>query len=251
VTETRVDLHVKLLDERTVERAAHRGIDVLVYAPHWTRLPDIRARAERHTTDEVLVVPAREVFTGTWHDRRHLLAVDPDDPVPDFVTFDGALAALRAQETAVLVPHPGFANVSLDAHDVTQHADAVHAAETHNAKLLPYQNRRARRIARETGLPGFGSSYAHLRPTVGEAWTTFERPVETAADLVTALREGAPRRVERRAGLAGRARSLAEFAHLGHENTWGKLDRVLLSGMEATHPGHVAYEGRFDDVRVY
>jgi predicted metal-dependent phosphoesterase TrpH len=199
----------------------------------------------------VLVVPAREVFTGAWHDRRHVLAVDPDDPVPDFVTLGGALDALRGQETAVVVPHPGFANVSMDADDITQHAGAVHAVETHNAKLLAYQNRRARRIARETGLPGAASSYAHRRATVGEAWTAFDRPVERAPDLVAALREGAPRRAVRRRGLRTTARSLVEFAHLGYENTWGKVDRVLLSGMEATHPGHVAYEGRFDDVRVY
>lgn len=249
--ETRVDLHVKTLDERVVSRAAGRGVDVLVYAPHFTRLPAIRARAEAFSTDEVLVVPAREVFTGTWHDRRHVVAVDPDDPIPDFVTLGGALDALRGQETAVLVPHPGFANVSLDAADVAQHADAIHAVETHNAKLLPYQNRRARRIVRETGLPGFASSYAHLQRTVGEAWTTFDRAIASATDLVAALREGAPRRTMRRRGVPSAGRTLAEFAHLGYENTWGKVDRVLLSGMEATHPGHVAYEGRFDDVRVY
>jgi predicted metal-dependent phosphoesterase TrpH len=249
--QTCVDLHVKAVDERVVTRAADRGVDVLVYAPHFTRLSAIRERAARFSTDEVLVVPAREVFTGAWHDRRHVLAVDPDEPIPDFVTLGGALDALRGQETAVLVPHPGFANVSLDAADVGQHADAIHAVETHNAKLLPYQNRRARQIARETGLPGFASSYAHRRATIGEAWTAFDRPVECAADLVAVLREGAPRRVMRRRGPRTTARSLVEFAHLGYENTWGKVDRVLLSGMEATHPGHVAYEGRFDDVRVY
>jgi predicted metal-dependent phosphoesterase TrpH len=249
--ETRVDLHVKTLDETVVARAEERGIDVLVYAPHYTRLPTIRARAERFSTDDVLVVPGREVFTGAWHDRRHVLAVDPDDPVPDFVTLGGALAALREQATAVLVPHPGFANVSLDAADVAQHAGAVHGVETHNAKLLGYQNRRARRIGRDTGLPAFGSSYAHLRASVGEAWTAFDRPIESAADLVTALREGVPRRVVRRNGAGSTARSLVEFAHLGYENTWGKVDRVLLSGMEPTHPGHVAYDGAFDDVRVY
>jgi predicted metal-dependent phosphoesterase TrpH len=249
--ETRVDLHVKRLDDEVVERARTRGLDAVVYAPHYTRLPEIRARAAAHSTDDLLVVPGREVFTGTWHDRRHLLAVDPDEPIPDFVTVDGALAALAEQETAVLVPHPGFASISLDAADVTQHVDTIHAAETHNAKLLPYQNRRARRIARETDLPGFGSSYAHLRGTVGEAWTAFDRPIDDADGLVAALRDGAERRVVRRPGVAGRARGLAEFVHLGYENTWEKIDRVLLSGMEATHPGHVAYGGRFDDVRVY
>lgn len=249
--ETRVDLHVKALDDRVVERARTRGLDALVYAPHYTRLPEIRARATQHSTDDLLVVPGREVFTGMWHDRRHVLAVDPDEPIPDFVTFDGALAALDEQDAAVLVPHPGFAGISLGAADVTQHADTIHAAETHNAKLLPYQNRRARRIARETGLQGFGSSYAHLCGTVGETWTAFDRPIDDAGDLVAALSEGAERRVVRRRGIVGRARGLTEFVHLGYENTWGKVDRVLLSGMEATHPGHVAYGGRFDDVRVY
>ncbi|MFC6725681.1 PHP-associated domain-containing protein, partial [Halobium palmae] len=99
--------------------------------------------------------------------------------------------------------------------------------------------------------PAFGSSYAHLRGTVGEAWTEFERPIENAADLVEALREGAERRVFRRRGVGHRVRSLAEFAHLGYENSWGKVDRLLLSGMEPTHPRHVAYEGRFDDASVY
>lgn len=249
--ETRVDLHVKTLDEAVVARAKECGIDVLVYAPHYTRLPTIRERAAQFSTDDVLVVPAREVFTGAWHDRRHILAVDPDDPIPDFVTFGGALAALEGQETAVLVPHPGFANVSLDAADVAQHTRAIHGVETHSAKLLGYQNRRARRIGRDTGLPVFGSSYAHLRTSIGEAWTAFDRRIESATDLVTALREGTPRQVVRRRGAGTWARSLAEFAHLGYENSWGKLDRLFLSGTEPTHPSNVVYRGRFDDVTVY
>ena len=65
----RVDLHVKVLDERVVERAKARGLDALVYAPHFTRLPAIRARAARFSDDDLLVVPAREVFTGSWRDR--------------------------------------------------------------------------------------------------------------------------------------------------------------------------------------
>ena len=42
-----------------------------------------------------------------------------------------------------------------------------------------------------------------------------------------------------------------EFAHLGWENTWTKFDRLFLSGMEPTHPDHVAYDGRFDAESVY
>ena len=249
--ETLVDLHVKVLNERVADRAKARGLDVLVYAPHFTRLSDIRARAERFSDDELLVVPAREVFTGTWRNRQHILAVGLSEPVPDFISLQGALAEFERQGAAVLVPHPGFLNVSLDRAAVVRHADAIHAVETHNFKTLPRGNRRARELARETGLPAFGSSYAHLTGSVGEVWTAFEREIGSASDLVAALRTGAPRRVLRRDSLEHTLRGVAEFAHLGYENTWGKIDRLFLSGTEPTHPTHVAYEGRFDDVREY
>jgi predicted metal-dependent phosphoesterase TrpH len=248
---TRVDPHVKILNERVAARAKERGLDVVVYAPHFTRLPEIRARAERFSDDDLLVVPAREVFTGTWRNRRHVLAVGLSEPVPDFITLEGALAEFERQNAAVLAPHPGFLNVSLGPEDVRQYADRVHAVETHNLKTFARQNRRAREIARDVDCPGFGSSYAHLRRSVGEVWTTFPERIDSEAALVEALRDGAPRRVIRRRGARHTARALVEFAHLGYENSWGKIDRLFLSGTEPTHPGHVAYGGRFEDVREY
>jgi predicted metal-dependent phosphoesterase TrpH len=248
---TRVDVHVKLLDDRVVDRAKARGIDVLVYAPHFTRLPDIRARARRYTDEDLLVVPARELFTGTWRDRKHLLAVGLTDSVPDFIGLGAAIRECERQGAAVLVPHPELLTVSLDAADVRAYRDAVDAVELYNAKCLPWQNRAMGRVVHETGLPGFGSSYAHLHGTVGEAWTTFEDSIDDETDLVRALREGCSRRVMRRTGAGHRLRGLAEFSHLAYENSWGKVDRLLLSGMEPTHPDHIAYRGRFDDVAVY
>ncbi|SMP02591.1 Predicted metal-dependent phosphoesterase TrpH, contains PHP domain [Halobellus salinus] len=248
---TLVDPHVKVLNERVVDRARARGLDALVYAPHFTRLPDIRARAARFSDDDLLVVPAREVFTGTWRNRQHVLGVGLSEPVPDFISLPGALAAFERQNAAVLVPHPEFLNVSLDREAITRHADAIDAVETHNFKTLPRGNRRARGLVRETGLPAFGSSYAHLAGSVGEVWTAFERELDSESDLVAALRTGAPRRVLRRDTLGHTLRGAAEFAHLGYENSWGKVDRLFLSGTEPTHPSHVAYEGRFDDVREY
>jgi predicted metal-dependent phosphoesterase TrpH len=244
-------MHVKVLDDLFVERAKDRGLDALVYAPHFTRLPTIRDRAARFSDDDLLVVPAREVFTGPWHARRHLLVVGLSEPVPDFITFRGALDEFERQDAAVLVPHPEMLNVSCSRADVIANRDVVDAAEAYNAKCLPHQNRAARDVVREAGLPSFGSSYAHLRRTVGEAWTAFETPVDSTADLVAALQSGAPRRVVHRDGLGHRLRSLAEFAHLGYENSWGKLDRLFLSGTEPTHPSHIAYDGRFDDVTAY
>ena len=249
--ETAVDLHVKVLSDRTVERAKARGLDALVYAPHFTRLPEIRAQTERYSDDDLLVVPGREVFTGTWRNRRHVLAVGLSEPVPDFISLSGALEAFERQGAAVLVPHPGFLNVSLGDDDIRAHANRIHAVETHNLKLFSYQNRRAHRLARDIDRPGFGSSYAHLAGSVGEVWTAFDRGIDSEADLVAALREGVPRRILRRKGAQHTARGLAEFAHLGYENSWSKIDRLFLSGMEPTHPDHVAYRGRFDDVKLY
>ena len=251
VVTARVDLHTKVLDERVVERARAAGLDALVYAPHFTRLPEIRERAARFSTADLTVVPAREVFTGDWRNRRHLLAVGLSDPVPDFVTFEAALAEFERQGAAVLVPHPGFINVGLTRAEAGAYRSRLHAVETHNAKLFDRQNRRGVRISEAFGISGYASSYAHLCGTVGTAWTEFPGLDPTADALTDALRAGAERSVVVRTDPATRVRRLAEFVHLGYENSYGKLDRLFLSGMEPTHPRHIAYDGRFDDVAVY
>lgn len=251
MTETRVDPHVKILDRAVADRAKARGIDVLVYAPHFTRLPEIRERAEAFTDDELLVVPAREVFTGGWRERKHVLALGLDAPVPDFITLEGAFEEFARQDATLLAPHPEFATVSLGPAEFERYGDRLAGGEVYNPKHWPRQNERAREAVEAYGLRPFGSSYAHMRRTVGEVWTTFRRDIETEADLLAAFEEGASRRVERRNGLRHKARCRAEFFHLGYENSYKKVDRVLLSGMEPTHPRHIAYEGRFDDVAVY
>lgn len=247
----RVDMHVKVLDEDVVERAKAAGLDALVYAPHFTRLPEIQSRAAEYTDEELLVVPAREIFTGSWHARKHLLGIGLSEPVPDFITLEGAIAELERQDAAILAPHPEFLNVSLTGPDLAAYGDRIDAVEAYNPKLLAGAGRRARRIVEEGGWPPFGSSYAHLRSSVGEVWTHFEDDIETADDLVAALREGAPRAVGRHTGLGHGLRCLAEFSHLGYENTWSKIDRLFLQGTEPTHPRHIAYDGQFDDIAVY
>ncbi|UPV73046.1 PHP domain-containing protein [Halorussus limi] len=244
----RVDMHAKVLDQRVVERAKARGLDALVYAPHFKRLPDVREEAEQYSDEDLLVVPAREVFTGSWRNRKHLLVLGLDEPVPDFVSFDDAMDEFERQGAAVLAPHPEFLNVSVSREDLAAYADRIDAVETYNPKHWPHQNERARSIAAEFDLPSFTSSYAHLRSTVGEAWTEFDRALDSAAELVAALKEGAPRRIVRRSGWRHELRCAAEFAHLGWENSYEKIDRLFLSGTEPTHPDHIAYDDRFDGV---
>ena len=244
-TGVRVDPHVKVLDRAVVERAKARGLDAVVYAPHFTPLPEIRATASRLSDDDLAVIPAREVFTGTWRNRKHVLALDLEAPVPDFIGLGVAFEAFADQDAVVLVPHPGFLTVSLDADDVEARRDAIHAVETYNPKHLGRHNRAAASIARSAGLPGFGSSYAHLPGTVGEVWTAFPDAEPTAAGVVEAFRSGAPRTVGHRTGLGHRLRRAIEFGHLFYENSVSKFDRVVLSGREPTHPDRPLDEGRF------
>lgn len=248
--EFRVDVHVKVLDERVVERAKARGLDALVYAPHFVRLPAIEATAERYTDDDLLVVPARELFTGTWRNRKHVLALGLSEPVPDFCTLSGTMAELRRQDAAVLAPHPEFATVSLDAAEVHEYDDVVDAVEVYNPKLWPHHNDRARAVARETEKPAFASSYAHLRGTVGEVWTTFEEPFATPGEFVTALRDGVPRRQFHRGGTGHQLRCAAEFGHLFYENTLSKA-HLLAKGVKPTNPYHPAYDSRFQEIAAY
>ncbi len=247
----RVDLHVKVLDEQVVRRAKRYGLDALVYAPHFTRFPDIRATAREHSDEDLLVVPGRELFTGSWRNRRHVLALGLDSPIPDFITLEGAMAELDRQGAVVLAPHPEFLNVSLGRAAIDRYRDVIDAVEVYNPKHWAYHNRHARSMVAELALPAFGSSYAHRHRTVGEVWTAFEEHIETEDDLLAALRDGMARRTEHQTGMIHRLRRAAEFAHLGYENSVTKFDRLVLSGMEPTHPGQDTYGDRFTDVRVY
>ena len=244
-------MHVKILDEGVVERAKRRGIDVLVYAPHFTRWATIRERAERFSDDDVLVVPARELFTGDWRTRRHVLALDLERGIPDFLTLEGAMTELAKQDAVVCVPHPGFLTISLEREHVREYRDHIDAIEVYNPKHMPWNNRRAQRLAASFDLPGFTSSYAHLPNTIGECWTEFDREIACRDDLHDALLEGVPRTPMHRDGFEHLGRRVLEFSHIGYENTWKKLDRVYLSGTEPTHPNHVAYRGAFDEHSVY
>ncbi|WIV66778.1 PHP-associated domain-containing protein [Natrialbaceae archaeon AArc-T1-2] len=249
--EFRVDPHVKVLDEQVCRRARNAGLDAIVYAPHFTRLPEIRARAEAYSSPELRVIPAREIFTGSWQDRKHVLAIGLSDPIPDFISLEAAMAELDRQGAAVLAPHPEFATVSLTEADLREHRDVVDTVEVFNPKHLPTHNHRARTLAEDLDRPPFASSYAHLPDSVGVAYTAFEEPLEDEADLVAALADGVARRAVYRNGFRRWRTTAAELAHLCWENSWQKIDRLFLQGIEPTHPDHIAYDGKFDDAAVY
>lgn len=242
---TRIDLHVKVIDARIVERAHHRGLDGLVFAPHFTRLPAVKRIAAEYDSDDLRIYPAREIFTGPWWNRRHVLALGLSEPVPDFLPLEVTLEELERQDATVLAPHPTFFSVSLTAGEIRTLRERIHAIEVYNPKFLPFHTRRARRLATELAIPAFGSSYAHLPGTVGEVWTEFSTPIDELSSLEASLRSGDIDRIRRRGGKSHVFRRVAEFSHLGWENSWQKFDRVMLGEREATHPENPAYPDRF------
>ena len=249
--ETRVDCHVKVLDDRVVERAIEAGLDAIVYAPHFTRIPEIRREAASYSSEELRVIPGREVFTGSWHERKHVLAIGLEEPVPDFIPLETAMAEFERQDAAVLAPHPEFATVSLAEADLRRYRDVVDAVEIFNPKHLPSHNRRARELADSLDMPPFTSSYAHLPRSIGAAHTAFDAAIGDEDDFIAALEDDVSRRVVYHNGARRWRTTAGELAHLCYENTWEKIDRLFLSGTEPTHPHHIAYDGRFDDVSVY
>lgn len=247
---TRVDPHVKILDEVVVQRAKEAEVDVLVYAPHFTHLATTRERATRYSDDELLVVPARECFTGRWSNRRHVLAVDPDDPIPDFMTFEATMDELASQDAAVLAPHPGFLSMSLAMEDILAYSQVIDAVEVYCSKNWSFHTRRMESIADQTGLPRYASSYAHLYSTVGDVWVEYETAIETAADLREALGTQ-PTTVHREQSLGHALTSKLEFFDLVRENTIEKFDRVVVEDIEATNPYNPSYDSRFADLSAY
>jgi len=250
VSTSRIDPHVKVLDESLVQRAIRQGLDAVVYAPHFTRLPEIERRAAALSTEELTVVPAREVFTGTYRNRKHVLALGLAEPVPDFISLSAAMAEFERQDATVLAPHPEYLTVGLSETDLREYADVIDALEIYNPKFFPGHGSRARTLAAELDLPAFGSSYAHLGWTIGDVWTETEGAVADAESVQRALTDS-DNRVGRRSGLGARMRSASEIGHLAWENTWKKIDRIGFPGMEDTHPNDELYGGRFDDAYVY
>ncbi len=244
---TRVDLHVKILDESVVRRAKQAGLDVLVYAPHFTHLSDIRERARGYSDEELLVVPARECFIDRWNQRRHALVIDPSEPIPDFLTFEATMAELDRRDETVLAPHPEFLTMSLSEEDIHEYQHVFDAVEVFCPKNWWFHTRRMKEIADGLDMPTYISSYTHLPPTIGEAWVEFDRPIESADDLTAALEDGVDPTCYRNDGLTHLLKRRLEFAHLCKENTWDKFVRIALEDREPTNPYDPRYDDRFAD----
>lgn len=73
------------------------------------------------------------------------------------------------------------------------------AIEVINGGCKPEENAEAAKLAHRLGLPGVGGSDAHVRHQVGRAATWFPGAITTDAELVSALKRGGYRALNRQA----------------------------------------------------
>jgi predicted metal-dependent phosphoesterase TrpH len=106
-------------------------------------------------------------------------------PFRGFLTFGGSEIGLTPQQAA--------------AREMFSLVDGI---EVLNGRVTASENRLARAVAAELGLPATGGSDAHQVSELGRYATAFPEPLTTEADLVAALRAGRGRPV----AVAGRAR---------------------------------------------
>ncbi len=103
-----------------------------------------------------------------------------------------ALSELAADEGAVLVPaHPFRHWSNSGAGDELYRMEYITAVEVLNGLNSPVDNEQARQAATTLKLQGTGGSDSHDDDEVARLATEFPHPIQTLADLVSALRQDA------------------------------------------------------------
>jgi predicted metal-dependent phosphoesterase TrpH len=147
---------------RTMDR---RGIDRVAITDHDT----MAGALEFHTRAPDRILVGQEIKTAEGE----LLALFLQEEVPAGLSPEETIEGVRAQGGLVGVSHPldrmrgeVFAEARLEA--LHPHLDFF---EVFNARVLrPGDNRRARKLARQWGLPGTAGSDAHTLLEVGRAY---------------------------------------------------------------------------------
>lgn len=249
---TRVDPHIKILSEDVVDRAKDNDIDVLVYAPHFKDLNTIRRECKKFSCDDITIIPGRELFTGHWSNRNHILAIGLSTPIPDFIPLKDAILEIKKQDAALLIPHPEFLTVGLSEENISFYQEHIDCIEVYNPKYWTKHSNISEKISTRKNIKPFCSSYAHIKYTIGESHMKYTSNIHTESDLVEALKNDHDYSLYKKNDMRHKFISKTEFFHnLLYEDTWEKFQRVCLSGIEKTHPKQGYYDSRFNDLCIY
>lgn len=181
------DLHLhtnrsydSLQSPETVVRYAERaGLDAIAITDHG----EFGAHDVIGESTDLMVIPGVEVRTDDLDD---LLALFIDSPV-ESPTFRAAVDEIHSQGGLAILPHP-YRKVPSYNPELFELVDAV---ETQNARSKARNNKAARNLAREHGLPATAGSDAHTPWEIGRAKTVVhDQNIYSQSDLINAIRAG-------------------------------------------------------------
>ncbi len=194
----RIDLHCHTLasyDCRTtltqvLERCEQTHINVLAVTDHnqiWGAV-ELQRMTEKHP--DLRVIVGEEISTREGE----LIGLYLQHVIPAGLTPDETVSEIHAQGGLVLLPH-GFDPLKvhrLRAAALERIGAEIDIVETFNARISRRSwNGVAEAWARARALPMSAGSDAHIGAHIGDAWVTApQRPINSAADLLAALREG-------------------------------------------------------------
>jgi hypothetical protein len=146
-----------LAPARLVQAARRIGIDCLAITDH----NQIDGALEAQALGGVRVIVGEEISSADGH----LLGLFLRERIPPGLSGEETCVAIHAQGGLALAPHPFCilceGSLQQAVWRLIEHLDAV---EVYNAQNpLPWEDARAARLARRTGLPAFVGMDAHLR----------------------------------------------------------------------------------------
>jgi predicted metal-dependent phosphoesterase TrpH len=170
---------------KVVRAAAARGLTHLIITDH-DRI-DGALNARDAAPDGLTVIVGEEVRTADGD----LIAAFLETPIAPGSSATDTIAAVRAQDGLVGIPHPfdRFRGSLLRDARTASLAPLVDWVETHNARIVGSGNERAAAFAQEHGLPGVAVSDAHTIIEIGVAYSAVTGDPSTPTGLLEALRQ--------------------------------------------------------------
>jgi predicted metal-dependent phosphoesterase TrpH len=178
--------------EEIPQIANSKGLDGVVITDHMTHEAgrDIFERTKKDNPDFLLL---RGMEYHSDHGHLLLYGITDDSvcklfkkygPIQKVINYVNSIGGI------VIPSHPYQEGYSYKLCDYLFELKEIAALETVNAHLEPKLNEKAQKAARKLNLRGTGGSDAHHPLEIGGVYTSFNTPIHSERELLTALRFG-------------------------------------------------------------
>jgi predicted metal-dependent phosphoesterase TrpH len=166
--------------EEILKRCEELGIGAVAITDHNT----LKAHTgEKHEGTNVIIIPAMELTTEDGH----VLAYGLTEEIPRGLTANETIQRIHAVEGIAIAPHAYRLWSGLGEDNIrSNHFDAI---ETINGRSRKGANNKAKRLAKELGLPGVGGSDAHNVASIGRACTEVPDDCRTPGEIIKAIKD--------------------------------------------------------------